>query len=109
MITEIKSFWLGEGIELEMRLHSLYDEILNHFFDKEPDKILQSVKQLAVFCSLLKCFISQESNKDQEVIIKVTESFCLKNSVPIHLILQQLYQGEVLSEEALVQWGREKK
>ena len=41
VITEIKSFQLGEGIELEKRFYTLYETVLNFLHKIQPDNVIE--------------------------------------------------------------------
>lgn len=57
VITEIKSFWLGEGIEQEKRFEYIYKIILNKYIDTSVEGFLKSLDKLSQLAPLLNCFI----------------------------------------------------
>lgn len=87
MITEIKSFWLGEGIELEKRFESLFEITLYTYVKTDKENLLKSIKDFSKFSKLLKFFINSYNLCDKETILKITEKFCIEKTLPIHLFL----------------------
>lgn len=105
-ITELINIRLAENRPHIEMVETIFEQILIcNKFDK--DNVVTSIKKLSGWAPLLKKFVI--GDEEMQKIIEICENFTDENSfVKFHLLVQMLYQIEVLTEGPIIEWFESK-
>lgn len=105
-ITELINIRLAENRPHIEMVEIIFEQILVcNKFDKE--NVVGSIKKLSGWAPLLKKFVI--GDEEMQKIIEICENFTDEHSfVKFHLLVQMLYQIEVLTEGPIIDWYESK-
>ncbi|CAM6096857.1 unnamed protein product [Calypogeia fissa] len=114
VVLEINALKLADNRSFSDCSGAMFRALLNLAFEKphtDPRELLQNVKQVVLeWGSLLRKFIKHQDD-EMEVLLKF-EEICLSENrefAPIFsLVVQDLYDKDIITEDAIVAWASEK-